>query len=67
MGAIIWILLLWFLGFCALYFVIKAAVRDGMLEYDKVRRQQETPPEQPGELASPARGEEPEQAKKEDG
>lgn len=62
-----WSLLLWIIILCVLYFLIKAAVRDGMLEYDKLRRQQENPPEQPGEMASPMEEKETHQAKKEDG
>ncbi|MGI6254375.1 MAG: DUF6019 family protein [Acutalibacter sp.] len=62
-----WNLLLWIIILCVLYFLIKAAVRDGMLEYDKLRRQQDNPPEPPGELASPMEEEKTQQAKKEDG
>ena len=38
---------------CVLYFLIKAAVRDGMLEYDRIRREQDAAPVQPEDGGSP--------------
>ena len=50
-----------------LYFLIKAAVRDGMLEYDRIRREQDAAPVQPEDGGSPVPSETIQESKKEDG
>ena len=52
---------------CVLYFLIKAAVRDGMLEYDRIRREQDVAPVQPEDKSSPVPSETIQESKKEDG
>lgn len=52
---------------CVLYFLIKAAVRDGMLEYDRIRREQDAAPVQPEDGGSPVPNETIQESKKEDG
>lgn len=43
---LVWIVLFIFILACVLYFVVKAAVRDGMLAYDQIKRQEEHSGEQ---------------------
>ena len=43
---LVWIVLFIFILACVLYFVVKAAVRDGMLAYDQIKRQEEQAGEQ---------------------
>lgn len=43
---LVWIVLFIFILACVLYFVVKAAVRDGMLAYDQIKRQEERAGEQ---------------------
>lgn len=43
---LVWIVLFIFILACVLYFVVKAAVRDGMLAYDRIKRQEEQAGEQ---------------------
>lgn len=62
---LVWMVLFIFILACVLYFIIKAAVRDGMLAYDQIKRQEEqagngeTPPDTQTKSAA--------QIKKEDG
>lgn len=67
MEPLIFTLLILVIVLGVLYFLIKAAVRDGMLEYDRIRREQEAALLQPQEEGSPAQGEEIQEAQKEDG
>lgn len=41
METFIWMIFFIFLLACVFYFIIKAAVRDGMLAYDQIKRQEE--------------------------
>ena len=43
---LVWTVLFIFILACVLYFVVKAAVRDGMLAYDQIKRQEEQAGEQ---------------------
>ena len=52
---------------CVLYFLIKAAVRDGMLEYDRIRREQDAASVPPENGGSPVPSETIQESKKEDG
>ena len=61
----VWMVLFIFILACVLYFIIKAAVRDGMLAYDQIKRQEEQAGN--GETSPDTQTESAAQTKKEDG
>ena len=67
MEPLVFTILLIVIVLAVLYFLIKAAVRDGMLEYDKIRREQDATPVQPEDGGSPVPSETIQESKKEDG
>lgn len=67
MEPLVFTILLIVIVLAVLYFLIKAAVRDGMLEYDKIRREQDAAPVQPEDGGSPFPSETIQESKKEDG
>lgn len=62
---LVWMVLFIFILACVLYFIIKAAVRDGMLAYDQIKRQEEQSGN--GEMSPDTQTESAAQTKKEDG
>ncbi|CCX37297.1 unknown [Clostridium sp. CAG:1013] len=62
---LVWMVLFIFILACVLYFIIKAAVRDGMLAYDQIKRQEEQAGN--GEMSPDTQTESAAQTKKEDG
>jgi hypothetical protein len=62
---LVWMVLFIFILACVLYFIIKAAVRDGMLAYDQIKRQEEQTGN--GEMPPDTQTESAAQTKKEDG
>jgi flagellar biosynthesis/type III secretory pathway M-ring protein FliF/YscJ len=62
---LVWMVLFIFILACVLYFIIKAAVRDGMLAYDQIKRQEEQAGN--GETSPDTQTESAAQTKKEDG
>ncbi len=67
MEPLVFTILLIVIVLAVLYFLIKAAVRDGMLEYDRIRREQDAAPVQPEDGGSPVPSETIQESKKEDG
>lgn len=67
MESLVFTILLIVIVLAVLYFLIKAAVRDGMLEYDRIRREQDAAPVQPEDGGSPVPSETIQESKKEDG
>lgn len=67
MEPLVFTILLIVIVLAVLYFLIKAAVRDGMLEYDRIRREQDAAPVQPEDGGSPVPNETIQESKKEDG
>ncbi len=62
---LVWMVLFIFILACVLYFIIKAAVRDGMLAYDQIKHQEEQAGN--GETSPDTQTESAAQTKKEDG
>ncbi len=62
---LVWMVLFIFILACVLYFIIKAAVRDGMLAYDQIKRQEEQAGN--GKTSPDTQTESAAQTKKEDG
>lgn len=67
MEPLVFTILLIVIVLAVLYFLIKAAVRDGMLEYDRIRREQDAAPVPPEDRSSPVPSETIQESKKEDG
>lgn len=67
MEPLVFTILLIVIVLAVLYFLIKAAVRDGMLEYDRIRREQDAAPVPPEDGGSPVPSETIQESKKEDG
>ena len=67
MEPLVFTILLIVIVLAVLYFLIKAAVREGMLEYDRIRREQDAAPVQPEDGGSPVPSETIQESKKEDG